>query len=511
MRVRDTAPQAARARRGAAPPPGAGSTARDAGGAGRRGEHVGVATRCAYGFGSVAEGVKNVAFNTFLLFYYNAVLGLSGTLAGAAIFVALCVDAITDPLVGSLSDNLHSRWGRRHPFLYASALPMGVAFWLLFNPPAGLGATALFLWFVSFAVLVRSAMTLYSIPSNAMVAELTPSYDERTSLVAWRFFFGWAGGIAMAQVAYRVFFTARPGLEDGRLDAAAYGGFALVGALTIVVAILVCALGTHHVIPRLKPPPAASRFTVRRLVGEVREVLGNRSYLMLVIASLFASVAGGFNDVVGLYLGTYFWGLSSADLATIALFLVVSLLAGVALARPLAQRFEKRRSAVVLTTGAICLGPLPVFLRLLGLMPPNGHPALLPLLIAHATVMVTAVIVIGILLSSMVADVIDENELVTGKRQEGMFSSAIAFTAKATSGVGGFLAGLALDVIAFPTRAAPGTVPAGKLFVLGLAVGPCMLVLYLLTLVFLRRYDITRARHAEILARLDARASRGGA
>ena len=84
----------------------------------------------------------------------------------------------------------------------------------------------------------------------------------------------------------------------------------------------------------------------------------------------------------------------------------------------------------VLAAGAILLGPLPVFLRLLGLMPANGHPALLRLLITHATVMVTAVIVIGILLASMVADVIDENELATGKRQEGMFSSAIAFTMK---------------------------------------------------------------------------------
>ena len=77
----------------------------------------------------------NAAFNTFLLFYYNAVLGLSGTLSGAAIFLALCVDAVTDPLVGSISDNFHSRWGRRHPFMYAAPLPMAACFFLLFNPP----------------------------------------------------------------------------------------------------------------------------------------------------------------------------------------------------------------------------------------------------------------------------------------------------------------------------------------------------------------------------------------
>ena len=150
-------------------------------------------------------------------------------------------------------------------------------------------------------------------------------------------------------------------------------------------------------------------------------------------------------------------------------------------------------------------GPLPIFARLLGLMPPNGHPALLPILIVHTIILVTAVIVIGILLSSMVADVMDENELETGKRQEGMFSSVIAFTAKATSGIGGFVAGVALDVIDFPKGAAPGTVPDEKLFLLGLAVGPCMFVLYLLSLVFLRHYRITRARYAEIFEELERR------
>ena len=79
-------------------------------------------TRILYGAGSVADGVKNTTFNTFLLFFYTQVAGLSGSMAGAAIFIALLVDAVTDPLLGSISDNFRSRWGRRHPFIYASAM-----------------------------------------------------------------------------------------------------------------------------------------------------------------------------------------------------------------------------------------------------------------------------------------------------------------------------------------------------------------------------------------------------
>ena len=91
-----------------------------------------------YGFGSVAEGVKNTAFSVFLLFYFSQVLGLPGTMAGGAIFLALCVDAVTDPLIGSISDNFTSKIGRRHPFMYAAAIPMPLCFYWLFNPPAGL-------------------------------------------------------------------------------------------------------------------------------------------------------------------------------------------------------------------------------------------------------------------------------------------------------------------------------------------------------------------------------------
>jgi Na+/melibiose symporter-like transporter len=474
----------------------------------QRREHVLFTTRCFYGLGSVSEGVKNAAFNTFLLFYYNHVLGLPGTLGGLAILVALCIDAITDPLVGSISDNFHSRWGRRHPFMYASAIPMALAFLLLFNPPASLGQTALFLWLTTFAVLVRVSMTLYSIPSNSMTAEMTPHYDERTSLVSYRFFFGWVGGITMYQLAFRYFLAPTSEFGDGRYNADAYGGFALTCAIAITAAILICALGTHHLIPGLKPPPEKTPFTVGRFAHELREVFGNRSYLVLVIASLFSAVAGGFNDVVGLYMLTYFWGFSSGDIAFLGLGAIAALLAAVSLARPVSQRFDKRTAALGLALFAILFGSLPVLLRLLGLMLPNGHPMLLYLIFGHSILLLTAFIVLGIILSSMVADTMDEGELRTGKRQEGMYASAVAFTGKSASGVGSFLAGIALDIVAFPRVMAEGVAPAvspESIFALGLVVGPGLMVLWLCSLIFLSRYRITREHHWETHAELERR------
>ena len=476
-------------------------------------ENLRVSTKLFYGLGSVSEGTKNTAFNVFLLFYYNQVLGLSGTLSGAAIFVALCVDAITDPLMGSISDNFHSRWGRRHPFMYASALPMATFFYLLFNPflvfsPETLGQTGLFLWLCLFAVGVRVSMTLYSIPSNSMVPELTSHYDERTTLVSYRFLFGWFGGLTASLLGYWYFFAPSAEFPNGQLNAEAYGAFSLVGAAMIFLAILTCALGTHRLIPRLRPPPAKTPLTFQRFSGELRDVFGNRSYLMLVGASLFAAVAGGFQEVVGLYMNTYFWEFTTAQMGFLGLLLFISVILAFVFTRRLTERFDKKRSVIGLALFSILFGPLLIYLRLLGLMPANGHPLLFLIIGVHVVILVAASVAIGITTASMIADVVDENELVTGKRQEGMFMSAIAFTAKATSGIGGFVAGVALDIINFPTMADPATIAPDKVFKLGLAVGPGMMLLYLVTLVFLSRYRITRDRHAEILTELARRSGR---
>ena len=460
-------------------------------------------TRALLGSGLAAEGTQNVAFNTFVLFFYNQVLGLSGTWTGAALFVALCIDAVMDPLVGSLSDGWRSRFGRRHPFMYASVLPLAVSFALLFRPPAGISHAALFVWLLATSVGVRVSMTLYGIPSGALIPEITQNYDERTSLASWRALFGWLGAVAVAQLGYLVYFANVNGV-DGRLDPARYAGFGLACAFVAGGAVLLSTLGTHHLVAKLRVGDGHP-FTFGRFLGEAKNVFANPSFRMLLVAALFASVAGGFSDIVGLYVNTYFWELTAEQIGRLVLGLVPSLFLGVAITRPLTERLDKRSAALLLAVFGVTIGPLPIFLRLLGWFPANGSPALLPLLFGHAVVLVTAAVSIGIIVASMIADVVDENELATGQKQEGMFQAAVAFAVKAASGLGGFFAGVALDVIAFPRGADAGPVTPDKVRALGLAVGPGLMAFYFLTLFFMTRYRITRARHREVLAELERR------
>lgn len=127
-------------------------------------------------------------------------------MVGLALTIALVVDAISDPVVGYWSDNFRSKWGRRHPFMYASAIPVAVCFYLLWVPPRGWDHDALFWYLLVLAVLIRTAITFFETPSAALGPELTRDYDDRSTLQSWRSFFGWTGGNAMTVTMFLFIF-----------------------------------------------------------------------------------------------------------------------------------------------------------------------------------------------------------------------------------------------------------------------------------------------------------------
>jgi Na+/melibiose symporter-like transporter len=151
---------------------------------------------------------------------------------------------------------------------------------------------------------------------------------------------------------------------------------------------------------------------------------------------------------------------------------------------------------------SIVWGAAPIVLRLLGWFPENHTPWLFPIMVVHTILSVTLIIMFGIVQSSMLADVVEDSEISTGRREEGLFFAARTFAAKATSGVGTLFAGIALDLIAFPRGAAPGTVPDEAVFNLGLIYGPMLMVFYLLALGAMCFYRISRRGHGDNLRTL---------
>lgn len=464
------------------------------------GHQVGLATKLYYGVGSVAYGVKDNGFSYLLLIYYNQVLGLPAQWVGAGIMAALVVDAITDPIVGYASDNLHSRWGRRHPFMYASALPVALAFYLLWNPPAGLSHTGLFAYFLATAILVRIMITFYEIPSTSLVAELTTDYDERTAMLGYRFFFGWWGGLSMAVLAYLVFLPeSKGGVTGHQAGYELYGG---VAAVVMFVAIMTSALGTHRHIPNLRKPPEQQGFDLSRTARELRETLANRSFLVLFLSALCTAMAAGVTTSLNIYFNTYFWELRSEQIGLLNLPYFMSAAVALFAAPLLSVRLGKKYAAITIGAIAFMGAPLPMLLRLVDLFPANGTDALFYTLLVFGFVEVSLIIIAGILISSMVADIVEDSELATGRRSEGVFFAARSFAQKAVHGIGTFSATMILTVIEFPTDASPGEVAPEIVRNLGLVYVPVLMVVYVAALALLTGYRISRESHTDNLRRL---------
>jgi Na+/melibiose symporter-like transporter len=464
-----------------------------------------LSTKLFYGFGSVAFGVKDNGFSYFLAFFYAQVVGLPAQTVGFAIMLALILDAFIDPIVGQLSDNTRSRWGRRHPWMYAAAIPVAVSYLLIWNPPTGWSQPAQVAYLVAVAVLIRSFISCYEIPSAALAAELTTEYDERTRLLSYRYLFGWAGGLAMYGLALAVFLKPTAEYPVGQLNPAGYANYGLFAGGLMLFAILVTSIGTHRQIPGLRNPPQ-QRVTLGRLARELVGTLANRNFAFILAAAFFLYAGIGLGFAINLYFSTYFWEFNAAEIALFSFSSLTAAILAFLIAPRLAARFEKRSVAMLLLPIALAFAIGPVALRLLGAFPANGSPVLFETIFVTNILAVGIGIVANILFSSMIADVVEDEELKSGRRQEGVFFAAIAFASKSTTGLGIFASGLIIAAIHFPTGAKPGAVDPEIIRNLGLIFIPVQVVLYSVATALLAGYGITRASHAETLRRLAAAA-----
>lgn len=454
----------------------------------------------AYGFGAVAYGVKDFGFSSFLLFFFNQVMGLPAGQVGLAIMCALILDAFVDPAIGALSDRTRSRWGRRHVWMYASA-PLIVLGWLLlWNPPA-LPQGAMLLWVFALSVFVRATVSAYEVPSQALSPELSADYDERTRIMAYRYLFGWGGGVTMLMLSYGIFLAPEPGQASGLLNRDGYVGFSICGAAVMLAAILVSAIGTHDRIPHLQKAEARET-SVAGHFRELLETVRNRAFVTLMAAGLCYYTAQGVSFALSNYLYAHVWMFRSGDFQWLGLVLLLGA-AGAFLVSPrVARRLGKPRAAMLFMALAAVLLSSPYLLRIAGLFPPVGSGFTLPVLFAILTVNAACGISSTILGASMMADVVEHSEAQTGRRSEGVFFAGGFFVQKCTTGLGILLAGQIVSLTGFPEAAVPGTVAAATIdrltvsfALLYLGLGLCAALLY-------RRFPFGRAEHFARLERL---------
>jgi len=459
-----------------------------------------------YAIGASSETIIGVAFNSFNFFFYTNLMGLPGTLAGLSITIGLVVDAITDPLIGSLSDRWKSKLGRRHPFMFVAPIPVMVCLFLIYSPPDSLEQTGLFFWLTGSVVLMRSSMTLFHVPHLALGAELSSDFTERTRVMSVNMLFAAIAGAATYFIGMSYFSSFKEEYGNGLLNMSAYPVLAVTAAIVGGLVMLASTLLTLKLVPRLPQPPwNIPRFNMLEFFRDAKSAMQNRNYLYLLIGYLLLSATHGTRATVDVHMNTYYWELLPGQLRYFGLGLLVGPIIGAIVTARLHQRFDKKPTIITALILLCVFSSAPVMLRIVGIFPENGSPILFPCLFGIYVLWSSAGMILLVSVMSALADITDEHELTTGRRQEGIFYAARSFFAKASSGLGHLLAGIAIDLIRFPAGAEPGTIDPDIVFKLGLVDGPIAIIPGVIAIAFYLQYSLTRERHTQIQAELQRR------
>ena len=462
---------------------------------------LGFPTRLAYAVGATANSVKLRGLSTFLLIFYNQVIGLPAATVGAILMGALIFDAFVDPAVGQISDNFRSRLGRRHPFMYFAAVPVSLAYFLLWNPPKDWDHAATAIYLTICLLAVRLFDTFFELPHNALAPELAKDYQDRTRLLALRARFTVAGGLGMTVMAYQVFLKEHPDGTGGVLSRDGYFSYSICAALVIFSTILISTRGTQSQIPYLRQPPAR-KATFRTMASEIAATLNNRAFVVATLTGMFIAIAIGTRNGLELYIGLFFWGLKQSQLALLTTAGVAGSLLGVILTPLIVRARGKKYGAITMFASARAVGVTPIALRLVGLMPANGTELLFGVLFGETFLNAVLAASTGVILVALVADVIEDAEVKTGRRSEGLLLSADNLFKKIVSGVGIFISTAILRAIDFPIGAKRGQVDPQIVHDLGLAFLPTIGVLFSLAIVCLFAFNIDKAKHESNLAKL---------
>lgn len=429
--------------------------------------------------GDISTSIPLAIVMFFQLYFLTDVAGLRPDLAGCAVGIGRIWDAINDPLFGLFSDRIRTRWGRRRVLLLFGAVPLGITFcvmWLV--PPWGpLGMTA---YYAAAFILFDSVFTAVHVGYNSLTPELTTDYDERSSLNGYRMVFsisGTLGAIILATVLGWF-------IQDSRLL------FALLGAGLGLIAMI--------------PPMVVFRVTRERPASQmpqplplrdaIRATLTNRPFWMVMGLYLLSWTAASILAATLVYYASYYLRVPQQ-----ANYFVLLAQGSAILFIPLwvwvARRLDKRRAFIL---GA--LSWIVVLLGLFGLQPNQIGFAYLLAALAGSGIATAYVIP-----WSMVPDIIEQDQLLTGQRREGSFYAFASFFQKLATGAAIWAMGQALAYTGYITPA-PGAPlleqPAAAVEAIRLFMGPVPIILLVLSILFAWGYPLSRERHQDTLEQL---------
>ena len=444
------------------------------------------ATKLAFGAGDLSPAIATIIPSFFQFFFLTQVAGLNPLMAGSVRAILTVWDAVNDPVIGWLSDRTRSKLGRRRPWILYGAVPFGIIYFLQWLVPP-FDDTGKFIYYLIVGLLFNIAFTAVNVPYTALTAELTQDYDERTSLNAFRFAFSIGGSIVAGVLHPLIVERFAPPTTGYLVSGAIWGG------LTILP-FFWCVAGTRE-------QHSADDVQDENVIQQFRTALSNRPYLFVIGIYLFSWLAVQFTSTILVPYVT-FW-LQRPDLIGLMILGVQgSAFVCLFMWNAVSRRIGKK--AVYMIGMIFWIG---VQAALFFVQPDQSTLALVLAVLAGVGV-ATAYIVPW----SMMPDVIELDELETGQRREGVFYGLMVLLQKFGLAAGQFIIGVVLQNTGFIATEGQTnlTQPASALFALRILIGPAPTVILLCGMALTAFYPITKAKHAEILARLATKKAAAG-
>lgn len=440
----------------------------------------------AYGAPGIGAGYMYLLIGLYVMKFSTDVLMIAPAVMGLIFSASRIWDAISDPLVGYLSDRTRSRFGRRRVWLMASILPIGAAFVMVFAPPQGLEGVGLTIWMAAAIIGFYSAMTVFFVPHLSLGAELSKSYHERSRLFGIRHAFYTFGSILSLMSFYFLIRAEQQGPEVVRELAfyIALGTALGMGALIVFAGA------------QLREPQENQGRVNEKPLQAFADVWRNPHAKLLIVVTFIENIGSAAIGVLTLYVAQYVVGAPALAPLFILCYMVPSTLS-VPLWLPLSRRFGKVRLwmfSMILTGLAF------------------GAMFALPFLDSVTTKSIYIAVAAafgglaagcgGTIGPSVQGDVIDYDEYTTGERKEGSYFAAWNFVFKGGMGAMLLLTGFVLQFAGFvPNQPQTMTVQVAMVSLYGLF----PLVCYLVGAFLFRRFSLDEKAHGEIRAVLDER------
>jgi GPH family glycoside/pentoside/hexuronide:cation symporter len=454
------------------------------------------AAKAAYALGGTTDIFGHWLYNTLANPVFNVFLGLSPTQVGSALLLSRLVDAFTDPLFGWLSDNTRSRWGRRRPYILFGSIIAGLGLPCLFMASPSWSQNQLYAFVLISACLYSPLISAYNMPYQSLGAELTPDYNERTSVLGWKAVTQKLSGMAISGALW---FATRPMWNDpvtGKPDVAkgAMAFAAIAGGIMMLSGL------ANFIFVRERYYAKAKSQAKTAFFHTFKTTMTCRPYVILLGTALVYAIPTALIGSLGFYVTTYhvfngdmtsgseylFWSGMSYALVGVA---------GVPVATALSKRYGKPKALT--------------YTLLIGLFAFVSSwwfytPAAPWLSVVQSGLNGFSATGLWVILPSMCVDVVDYDERASGQRREGAYQSTFAWVLKVGMAVSMGLLGPMLDTLSgFDAKLGaqtPDTLLTMRLMFVGLPTGAL-----LIALVLIQFYPLTRERMLAIRTELEAR------